>query len=485
MLFNSFTYLVFLPIVVVLFWLVPFRFRTALLLLASYVFYMAWKPEYGLLILAMTLINYVAGLLIARADTKKKALFVGAIAANLLLLGFFKYAYFVRDVANSAISFTGQELQAIPFQILLPLGISFFAFEFIHYLTDVYKGHPPVKSPFQFALFASFFPTQIAGPIKRYQDFIQQLEVKSKLSLSQFDEAMELIIFGLTKKVIFADNLAVVVQTAYANPANFSAADMWLATYAFAFQVYFDFSGYTDIARGSAQLMGFKVPKNFDLPYMAGSITDYWKRWHISLSVWLKDYLFIPLGGSRAGKWMTYRNILLTFALCGLWHGAASHYVLFGSLHGLLLVLHREWRLFVEKSPALTAITASKPFAALAVFLTFHSVCLTEVIFRAENVPIGMGIIRQLLLIDHNPELKFWQVTLPNVDQPGVYFFLPLILLAIFIGQAVCVKLRDMGGVAGVMPFNRPAKVLYLTAAVCLLIAFSPDITPKFIYFQF
>lgn len=486
MLFNSFTYLVFLPIVVALFWMVPFRFRTALLLLASYIFYMSWKPEYGLLIAAMTAINYGMGLWIARAQAKRKMLFVVAIAANLLLLGFFKYAYFVRDSLNWGLGFANQELMPIPFQIILPLGISFFAFEFIHYLSDVYKGSAPVKSPWQFALFASFFPTQIAGPIKRYQDFMQQLEVKTKLTLSQFDEALELIIFGLVKKVIFADNLAIVVQTAYANPNQFTCFDMWLATYAFAFQVYFDFSGYTDIARGSAQLLGFKVPKNFDLPYMAESITEYWRRWHISLSTWLKDYLFIPLGGSRAGKWMTYRNILITFTLCGLWHGAATHYILFGTLHGILLVLHREWRHVVEKSKTLQTLTANKIFHVFAIFLTFHAVCLTEVIFRADNVPIGVGIIKKLLLIDHMPELKFWQVTLPNVDQPGVYFFLPLILLSILAGQIICTQIRkNKDCIGGIMPFNRPLKVAYLTVAICLLIAFSPDITPKFIYFQF
>ncbi len=484
MLFNSAAYLVFLPIVVCLFWLTPWRARTALLLVASYYFYMTWKPEYGLLIFGLTALNYVMGLLIAKFEAKRKLMLVAAIAANLLLLGYFKYTYFLRDTVNSAIAPLGKAIPAVPFEIILPLGISFFVFEFIHYVTDVYRGSQPIRSFPKFALFASFFPTQIAGPIKRFQDFIPQLDTPQKITRKDFDEAFELILFGLLKKVVFADNLASVVQAGFANPASLSSADLWLAVYAFAFQVYFDFSGYTDIARGSAQLMGFKVPINFNLPYMSDSITEYWRRWHMSLGSWLRDYLFFPLGGSKGSQLSIYRNTMITMILCGLWHGPALRFVGFGAYHGLLLVIHRAWRFFVSKHPALEKIVQTKVFHVFAIFLTFQSMCMSLVIFRSENTQTMVTVFKKLFLLEPLANgVQHWQLTLPSIEGPAIYLYSPLIIAVLFVATLIGGKFKDS---FGVMPIqNKYWKAAYLALIICALMVFSPESAPKFIYFQF
>jgi len=275
MLFNSAAYLVFLPVVVLIYWLIPFRYRTAFLLASSYFFYMTWKPIYIVLIAALTVFNYFAGIAIEGQKEKRKAYLIVALIANIATLAYFKYAYFAIDSANAALTaaHSAAKISYPLHDIILPLGISFFVFEFIHYLVDVYKGSAAVRAPLEFALFPSFFPTQIAGPIKRFQDFVPQLHLPAKISVKEIDQGIELILWGLFKKVIVADSLAIVIDKCMPHPDMLSTLDCWMLLWAFAIQVYFDFSGYTDIARGSAALLGFKVPLNFDLPFLAGSIT--------------------------------------------------------------------------------------------------------------------------------------------------------------------------------------------------------------------
>lgn len=482
MLFNSFAYLIFLPLVVLLFWITPQRFRVALLLVASYIFYMSWNPTYGLLILGLTAINYFLGLVIHRSHAHKKSMMIVAVAANLVILGIFKYAYFTRDVINQALQPLGGAMPSIPLQIILPLGISFFVFEFIHYVVEVYKGGEPVRSFPAFALFASFFPTQIAGPIKRYQDFIPQLKLAGKFDLSNFDEGIGLILFGLFKKVLFADNLGVVVQSGFDHFQLLTTIDMWMVVYAFAFQIYFDFSGYTDIARGSALLFGYKVPVNFNLPYLASSIPDYWKRWHMSLTSWLRDYLFIPLGGSRCSNLLCYRNIIITMVLCGLWHGAAAHFVVFGFYQGIFMVLHREWRRLTGAFAWWQQAMATKIAHAASILLTFHVTCVGYVIFRADTVAAGLAIIRKLFFFDQVPAQQWWSVSLPAVNDPLIFMLLPLILALLFAGQIVCSRIA-----AWQRPIRvpTPLKAVYVAVLISLLMVFYPDTSPRFYYFQF
>jgi D-alanyl-lipoteichoic acid acyltransferase DltB (MBOAT superfamily) len=482
MLFNSFGYLVFfLPAVVAAFWLCPQRWRPMLLLIASYGFYMSWKPIYGLLIFGLTLGNYILGLLISQSVHYRKWWLAVAVALNLLTLGVFKYAYFARDTANNIASLFHSHVPDIAAQIILPLGISFFVFEFIHYVSDVYKGSAPIRSFFDLALFAAFFPTQIAGPIKRYQDFIPQLYRKAVFNYSYFEQGISLILFGLFKKVVFADNLAPVAQAAFEHPQLLSSLDLWLAVYAFAFQIYFDFSGYTDIARGSALLFGYKVPINFNLPYLASSVSDFWRRWHISLSSWLRDYLFIPLGGSRGTRALTYRNLFITMALGGLWHGAAAHFVVWGCYQGIMLILHKEFQQLTAGQKIWESIKNTIAFRTCSIAFTFQITCIGWVFFRATDMATSLSIIKKLLFLpDPQSVLTPFVLSLTSISSPIIFLILPLVLLLLFAGQ-IAGWLNEK--LKLVLP--SPLEAAWLAALVCILMVFSPDTSPRFIYFQF
>ncbi len=485
MLFNSLQYLVFLPTVFVLFWITPHRFRVPLLLVASYVFYMSWRPIYGLLIFGLTLGNFLLVPLIAKAtEQKDKKWWLGVVvAANLITLGIFKYATFSLITVKDTLNLFGVQFREPHLHIILPLGISFFVFEFIHYAVEVYRGKPLVKKFFDFALFASFFPTQIAGPIKRYQDFIPQLDIPAKFKWQYLDEGMQLILMGLFKKVLIADNLALVSQAGFSHPGNFSSLDLWLITYAFAFQIFFDFAGYTDIARGSALLFGYKVPINFNLPYIASNVADFWHRWHISLSTWLRDYLFIPLGGSRCSQWKMYRNLFITMTLGGLWHGAAMHFLVWGAYQGILLIAHREYSRLLEKSGLAKSLLQSKIYHAVSVVVTFHFVCIGWVFFRAENMQDACAIISQLVQAPAALlHFSMQQLSVLQIRDPIVFPALLIILPILMIAQPVVNWLNDKR-----FYLSPPwaLQVGVMVALMCLLTIFSPDSSPRFIYFQF
>jgi alginate O-acetyltransferase complex protein AlgI len=493
MLFNSFAYLVFLPVVVALYWLCPFKYRVPLLLVASYVFYMFWKPIYGVLMIALTVVNYGFGLWLGKLQSDKqlnarKACLASGVIVNVLVLSFFKYAYFLRDLANYLMQVISlKPLPPFSFEIILPLGISFFVFEFIHYLVDVYRGGPVVRSLMDFALFPSFFPTQIAGPIKRYQDFIPQLKSARTLNMQEFNEAIELIIFGLFKKVALADNLAVVVNRCYAHHDLLNCADLWLAAYAFVFQIYFDFSGYTDIARGSALLMGFKVPLNFKLPLLSPSMTEFWHRWHISLSTWLRDYVYIPLGGSKGGKLFTYRNLFITMVVGGLWHGASMHFVAWGALMGAALLFNRLWRALCEQVSFLNELTATKAFHYFAIFLTFQVWTVTLIFFRAETYEIACRVLQKTLFLSLPVQATASEFIPTILGTTGCVTFslLPAILLVMAICQLLVSRFK---GTPGIMPIpeNRILfRSAYLAALILILLVVAPDSTPQFVYFQF
>lgn len=483
MLFNSLQYLVFLPTVFLLFWLTPHRFRVPLLLVASYVFYMSWRPIYGILIFGLTLANFLLVPFIEKATVNKKLILGITVAVNLVVLGIFKYAYFTMDAVKTGLGFAGIDWKEPHLHIILPLGISFFVFEFIHYAVEVYRGKPVVKNFLDFALFPSFFPTQIAGPIKRYQDFVPQLHIPVKFKWEYVDEGMQLILMGLAKKVLIADNLALVVQAGFAHPEQFSSLDMWMITYAFAFQIFFDFAGYTDIARGSSLLFGYKVPINFNLPYIASNVADFWHRWHISLSTWLRDYLFIPLGGSRGGKWLTYRNLFITMALGGLWHGAAFHYLAWGAYQGLVLIVHREYAGAMQKIGVHEKLLKSKVYHWASVVFTFHVVCIGWVFFRADDMKIAGQVLTKLfevptaLLHFSASQLAVLQIRDPIIF-PALVLILPVLMASTFIINWLNDKKFYQSPPWAV-------QVTVMVALMCLLTIFTPDSSPRFIYFQF
>jgi len=479
MLFNSLQYLLFLPIVLAIYWLSPHRFRLAILLIASYVFYMAWRPAFGLLIFGLTLANFWFGLRIAQSQLKKKAWLIAALTANLATLAFFKYFYFLEDSVMALLRPLTGELPKLPVTIILPLGISFFVFEFIHYVVEVYRGNEPVRKLAPFALFASFFPTQIAGPIKRYQDFIPQLAVPMNLTAEHIDEGCYLIISGLFKKVLLADNLAFFVAGGYAHPGLFTGLDLWVFTFAFSFQIYFDFGGYADIARGSAKLLGFKVPINFDFPFLSSNVSELWRRWHISLGTWLRDYLFFPLGGSRHSKWATARNFLITFSLAGLWHGAASHYVIWGFFNGVCLALHREFSQIRESISWLANLFDTHLGKAFSIFATFFCWCVGLVFFRAEDNVAACSMLQKMFFLNGAHDATY---SLQAINYPLIY---PSILWLLALITIVHVGIERTRGKVAFSQLPRGLKVAYGSALMLTLIAFAPDNSPRFIYYQF
>lgn len=482
-LFTSIEYLIFLPLVVGLYWGLPQRFRLPMLLIASYAFYMSWIPAFGALIFALTIFNWLWGKLLAKQTDKRKLVMGLGVAVNLATLGLFKYANFLTHTAHSVLKPLFKAAPDWTLNIILPLGISFFVFEFIHYLYEVYRGNKPIDSFVMFALFAAFFPTQIAGPIKRYPDFQQQMSTVNQLKLQYFDEGLPLIIVGLAKKLLLADNLAVLVQMGFSGPHPYTGLELWAFAYAFAFQIYFDFSGYTDIARGSAMLFGYHIPINFNMPYIASNISDFWRRWHISLSTWLRDYLFIPLGGSRGTNLFTCRNLLITMALGGLWHGAAWNFVVWGIFHGLCLIGHRQFVALKEALPSVKRAVDSLPGHWLSMLLTFNTVCIGWVFFRMQNLKDAFAMIKrmfspaQFFSVNGYHQLVMMRQELP-VIVPMVLLMVAALLL-LNLPLSACTE----RGYFKKMPAM--VKAAYCCALVVAITIFTPDTSAPFIYFQF
>jgi len=327
--------------------------RKVILLLFSYVFYMWWNPVFIVLIVFATFLNYGAARLIENEvrPGRRKAVLVSSLVLSLGLLGYFKYAGFLAENTLYLMQLLGFEVHWTSIQITLPVGISFFTFQALSYTIDVYRRDFPANhSALDFALYIAFFPQLVAGPIIRAVDFLPQLNKPIRLSLDQ--GAYFLILRGLGKKVLIADNIAVLADRVFATPEAFPSVVIWLGAICFAVQIYCDFSGYSDIAIGISRIFGFWLPLNFDHPYFARNPSDFWRRWHISLSSWLRDYLYIGLGGNRRGKLVTYRNLMLTMLLGGLWHGASWNFVLWGFLHGLILVAHRIYQDLRRRNPS-------------------------------------------------------------------------------------------------------------------------------------
>ena len=483
MLFTSFQYLLFLPAVVLLYWVLPRKWRLPMLLLASYAFYMSWMPAFIVLIFGLTLFNWLWGKLLHKATEKRKLVFGVGIAVNLLCIGVFKYANFFVQSIDSAVHLATKHDPGWSLNIILPLAISFFTFEFIHYLFEIYRGNKPIDSFVLFALFAAFFPTQIAGPIKRYPDFAAQMQAEQKLRLSFFDEGIPIIIIGFAKKLLLADNLAVFVQMGMSDPGSYGAPELWLFTYAFAFQIYFDFSGYTDIARGSAMLFGYHIPINFNMPYIARNMSDFWHRWHISLSTWLRDYLFIPLGGSRGGRWAVNRNLFITMALGGLWHGAAWNFVVWGIYHGAALIVHREFVAWSRTIKALEKVWESKVWRLASIFITFHAACIGWVFFRVQDIGTAFSMVKKMLLL--RPLLTKAEAGQFIVLKPDLPVIVPVVIamVAILLILNLPVSAGNDGGFFKRLP--APVKAAFCSVLILVMVTFLPDNSAPFIYFQF
>jgi alginate O-acetyltransferase complex protein AlgI len=365
--------------------------------------------------------------------------------------------------------------------ILLPLGISFFAFEFIHYLYDVYKGNRPIYGPVDFGLFAAFFPSQIAGPIKRYQFFLEQMSRPIRFNGAMFNEGVALLVQGLFKKVAIADNLIPLVNAGFANTATVGTFDAWIALLGFAVEVYCDFSGYTDMGRGSAMMLGYNLPINFDFPYLSASIQQFWRRWHITLSTWLRDYVYIPLGGGRAGTATKYRNLVITMTIGGLWHGAAWHYVILGFLMGVALVLNHYYDEFAKRTKWLEQLHSLPPTKVLCVVFTMLGVWLSFVLFRADNMTHAMEMYAAMFtwrpssvvveLLPANPVL---------IAMLAYAVYALLYCLPNFHPHPLLEKLRSR-----LTPNVIPAQAVVYASVALAAVGFAPTSPSPFIYFQF
>ena len=390
MLFNSFQFLAFLALVLPLYFALPHRWQNRMLVVASYVFYAAWDWRFCSLLLISTVVDYSCGLAMGRRSERRGRYLAASLVTNLGILGFFKYFNFFVDSFAAFLEPLGLGGPGIALRVILPVGISFYTFQTLAYSIDVYRGRQqPTRDFTSFALYVSFFPQLVAGPIERSTNLLPQIQRRRRVDSAMLAGAAQLILIGYLKKVAIADAVAPYVDGAFDDPASQSAGVLLFSLYLFALQIYCDFSGYSDIARGVSRLLGIELMINFRQPYLSRDITEFWRRWHISLSTWLRDYLYIPLGGNRHGTWRTYRNLMLTMLLGGLWHGAAWTFVVWGGLHGLYLAVHR-WLTRHRRQPDVPGPPASAaewPGFLLRAGLTFNLVCLTWIFFRADDFP--------------------------------------------------------------------------------------------------
>ena len=469
MLFDTPIYFVFLTLVVLVYWRLKWRAQNRLLLAASYLFYGWWDWRFLLLMIASTTIDYVIAKAIEDAQNPKtrKMLFIASLVVNFSILGFFKYFNFFLNSTAHALDVLG--FHNIPrglIQIILPPGISFYTFQEVAYIVDVYTKKIRASRTFvEYALFISLFPHLIAGPIQRPSHLLPQVQKARVFNPTAFQDGCMLILMGLFRKCVIADNCAHLANAAFSGKLGHDGWSVLIGVYAFAWQIYGDFSGYSDLARGSAQLLGFHFMVNFSQPYLAVSLQDFWRRWHISLSTWLRDYLYIPLGGNRFGERKTYRNLMLTMLLGGLWHGANWTFVIWGGIQGVVLSFERFLFGHREKHPAPT--NWSKWLRRI---LTFQIVCLSWIFFRAQSVS---GALTMLAALGHFQ----WRA-----DYAAAWLFLAILA---GLGMAMDLQLEQSGGE---YVFQKSSPMLCYGAAVVamvLLVLFSAGDARAFIYFQF
>lgn len=408
MLFNSLHFLIFFPIVVGIYYLVPRKIRAYWLLAASYYFYMCWNAKYVILLLFSTIVTYVSGILLERCNRRengerkrkrqKKLCLAVSFILNLTILFLFKYLNFGIDSLNQLLGHLHIALNVPAFDLLLPVGISFYTFQALGYTVDVYRGEIYAeKNFFRYALFVSFFPQLVAGPIERSKNLLRQLDKPAKPTFAALLDGFLLMLWGYFLKVVLADRIAVFVDTVYGDFATYTGVYLIVATLLFAVQIYCDFSGYSVIAMGAAQILGIRLMENFDAPYLSASVAEFWRRWHISLSSWFRDYLYIPLGGNRKGRIRKYVNLLITFGVSGLWHGADWSYVIWGLLNGFWQIIGDVLTPFKKKMVGLLDIKEdSLSHKCIRVVSTFFLVDLAWVFFRADSAFSALRIIKRM-----------------------------------------------------------------------------------------
>ena len=444
MLFNSFQFLLFFPIVTFFYFVLPQRFRWILLLGASCYFYMKFIPKYILIVVVMIIKDFFSGILIERIKSKKrKIILVINIILSCLVLFLFKYYNFFNESIMEIARLLKLNYTFPTLNIILPIGLSFLLFQSLGYVIDVYRGQQKAEKNFGiYSLFVLFYPQLVAGPIERAQHLLHQLREDYYFDYQRVKEGLLLMLWGFIKKVVIADRLAILVSTVYNNPTEYRGFPLIIATLFFSFQIYCDFSSYSDIARGAAKVMGFDLMKNFHLPYFSKSIAEFWRNWHISLSTWFKDYIYIPLGGSRTTKIKFYRNILIIFAISGLWHGASWNFIIWGLLHAFYQIIGIEIkpiRSYLKKIFKINEDTIGHKL--YKTILTFLLVSFAWIFFRANSFYDAIYIIKNLFNFDP------WSIFDGSIYKLGLDrldFNLSLILLVIAFGISMLQKKFSM-----------------------------------------
>ncbi len=479
MLFNSVAFAIFFPIVTALYFVLPYRFRGTLLLLASCYFYMAFIPKYITILFFTIGVDYAAGLLIGRSTgTRRRLWLILSIVTNVGVLAFFKYFNFLNDNLRIIADHLSVHDPIPALRIILPIGLSFHTFQSMSYTIEVYRGNQePERNLGRFALYVMFYPQLVAGPIERPQNLLHQFKEEHRFDYDRVRQGLFLMGWGLFKKVAVADRLAALVDQVYRQQDAYSGPALLAATYCFAIQIYCDFSGYSDMAIGAAKVMGFDLMKNFNHPYFSSSVSEFWTRWHISLSTWFRDYVYLPMGGRRVSMLRRCFNLMTVFSVSGLWHGASWTYVIWGVLNGLYLVssiLTANVRRSAARLSGLAALPGLRK--AFGVFCTFHLILLSWIFFRADSVSRALSVLKGILSWRHGLAVPFTPASGDAVD-----IALVLVLL-------ISAELLQVRGMVLEKLTSRPVVMrwAFYGAALSVLILLGKFGTNRqFIYFQF
>ncbi len=489
MLFNSIDFAIFFPIVFLLFWLFAKKLtlRNILILISSYIFYGWWDWRFLFLIAISSLVDFIIGQKIYKANSKKKkkGFLLVSLIVNLGFLFYFKYTNFFVDTFVNAFTLFGKQLEISTLNIILPVGISFYTFQTLSYTIDIYRNKlKPTKNALAFFSFVAFFPQLVAGPIERASHLLPQFYKLNKFNYNQVKSGFLLIAFGLFKKMVIADRAAIIVNQVYNNPADYSGVEIIIATVLFAFQIYCDFSGYSDIAIGTARTLGFDLMKNFDSPYFSKSITEFWHRWHISLSTWFRDYVYIPLGGSKNGKYKTYKNLFIVFVVSGLWHSAAMTFIIWGAIHGAIIVLEKatkkvRFNIYSKIGLGKKSISSNLLFS----IITFSIVCFAWIFFRANNFEDALILISKISL--ENFTILFTD-QLYNLGLGKNELIILLIAIISLLGFEVIHKRKNVVNLLREQPlFFRWVFYSIIIFTIIIFGVYGDNDTSQFIYFQF
>lgn len=496
MLFNSIHFLFFFPIVTLFYFIFPHKIRWIWLLFTSYYFYMAWNPKYALLLAIVTIITYISGLLIDRSDSiqsEKKRVFqrklwvILSLISNLAILFFFKYFHFAIFNINRLLSYLGMQLIQPEFDVLLPLGISFYTFKAISYTLDVYRGEHAEKNFAKYALYIAFFPQLLAGPIDRSKIMLTQINERHYFDYDRIKNGLLLILWGFFQKMIIADRASILVNVVFENSHEYAGFQIMVAVLLYSVQIYCDFSAYSNIAKGAAQIMGFHLMDNFRQPYLTTSIKDFWQRWHISLSTWFRDYLYIPLGGNRCARLRKYFNIMITFLASGLWHGASWNYIAWGGLHGAYQIASDfanpyKYRLYNK----IHIKTASFSFKLGKTLTNFALISFAWIFFRASGLRDALRIIGRLFSA-FNPYVFFDKSLYYMGLSVEDIIILIISIFILFIVDMISTRYNIIDSLSNQNFIFRWLIYILLTMSILLFMNYGTgyQVQTQFIYFQF